>query len=83
MSGISALFNSPNRVILTSPFSIIKENDSQTKNAPAGAFLLIPTKFWLQGLDLNQRPLGYESARKRNFNKLANTDGPAKPRKES
>ena len=40
-------------------------------------------KDWLRGVDLNHRPLGYESAHKRIFNKLANTDGPAKPGKEA
>lgn len=37
----------------------------------------------LRGVDLNHRPLGYESAHKRIFSKLANADGPAKPRAEA
>ena len=45
----------------------------------AGNLLIV----WLRGVDLNHRPLGYESARERIFNKLANADGPAKPRKEA
>jgi hypothetical protein len=31
---------------------------------------------WLRGLDLNQRPLGYESLDLNVFNELENTDGP-------
>jgi hypothetical protein len=38
---------------------------------------------WLRGLDLNQRPLGYESDNLCIFNKLENTDGTPNHRKEA
>jgi hypothetical protein len=33
--------------------------------------LLKGRNFWLRGVDLNHRPLGYEFSQKRNFSELA------------
>ena len=38
---------------------------------------------WLRGLDLNQRPLGYESEDLSSFNELEDTDGTVIPSKEA
>jgi hypothetical protein len=53
------------------------------KAARSGLFSLLFRAKWLRGLDLNQRPLGYESDKHNIFNKLENTDSTVNHGKEA
>jgi hypothetical protein len=44
--------------------------------------LLTEKNFWLRGVDLNHRPLGYESKGNRNIKNLQDAGGSRKPCKE-